>query len=98
MELHYNPDYFFDKMKWYEINYILNNYQYRMKNECELTRNVAYIIAQSNSTKRIKPTDIMQFDWDLQINKEADKKLSEKDIELYRKKAKEIIQKNFMFK
>ena len=47
MELHYNPDYFFDKMKWYEINYILNNYQYRMKNECELTRNVAYIIAQS---------------------------------------------------
>lgn len=98
MELHYNPDYFFDKMKWYEINYILNNYQYRMKNECELTRNVAYIIAQSNSTKRLKPTDIMQFDWDKQINKEADKKLSEKDIELYRKKAKEIIQKNFMIK
>lgn len=63
-------------------------------------RNQSYIIAQCNSTKRLNKEDIFKFEWDkkekeIQQNKVE---LSKEDIELYRKKAQEIIRKNFMFK
>ena len=63
-------------------------------------RNQSYIIAQCNSTKRLNKEDIFKFEWDkkekeIQQNKVE---LSKEDIELYRRKAQEIIRKNFTFK
>lgn len=100
IELHYQPEYFFDKMQLYELDSILKSYQYRFKHQYEMTRDIAYIIAQSNSTKKIKPIDIMKFEWDNQYAKEENKKkeLTEEDIALYRKKAQEIIKQNFLIK
>ena len=34
------------------------------KSEWEQTRFISYIIAQVNSTKKLKPTDLIKFDWD----------------------------------
>ena len=34
------------------------------KTEWEQTRFLAYVAAQVNSTKKLKPTDILKFDWD----------------------------------
>lgn len=63
-------------------------------------RNQSYIIAQCNSTKRLNKEDIFRFEWDKQneIKQQNKVELSKEDIELYRKKAQEIIRKNFMFK
>ncbi len=65
-----------------------------------MTRNISYIIAQTNSTKKLKPQDIMKFDWDNVSNTTTKKneKLSEKDIEMFRQKAKEIINQNIFNK
>lgn len=38
--------------------------QEKTKSEWEQTRFLAYITAQVNSTKKLKPTDILSFDWD----------------------------------
>lgn len=84
----------------YELELILSNYSYHYRNDWEMTRNISYIIAQANSTKKLKPQDIMKFDWDNVSNTTTKKneKLSEKDIEMFRQKAKEIINQNIFNK
>lgn len=84
----------------YELELILSNYSYHYRNNWEMTRNISYIIAQTNSTKKLKPQDIMKFDWDNVSNTTTKKneKLSEKDIEMFRQKAKEIINQNIFNK
>lgn len=98
-ELHYSPDYFFDVMQMYELNEILKNYQYHFRNEFEQTRIISYVIAQSNSTKKLKSTDVLKFEWDnTDINDTEKKQFTKEDIEMYRAKAKEIIKTNFIMK
>lgn len=86
-------------MQLYELNEILKNYQYHFKNEFEQTRILSFIIAQSNSSKKLKPSDILKFDWDNQETETVEtKQLTKEDIEMYRRKAKEIIKTNFIMK
>lgn len=83
----------------YELNEILNNYQYHFRNEFEQTRIISFVIAQSNSTKKLKSTDVLKFEWDNTDIEDTEKKsLSKEDIEMYRQKAKEIIKTNFIMK
>lgn len=83
----------------YELNEILKNYQYHFRNEYEQTRILSYIIAQSNSSKKLKPSDILKFDWDNQETEKTEtKQMTKEDIEMYRRKAKEIIKSNFLIK
>lgn len=56
--------YFMDDMKFYELSPILKNLNVSVKNDWEIARQISYIIAQTQSTKKIKPSDIMQFPWD----------------------------------
>ena len=56
--------YFMDDMKFYELSPILKNLNVSVKNDWEIARQISYIIAQSQSTKKIKPSDIMLFPWD----------------------------------
>lgn len=51
-------------MKVYEALEYLGSLQSREKESWERTRIMAYITAQVNSSKKIKPSDIMQFPWD----------------------------------
>lgn len=98
-ELHYSLEYFFDVMQMYELNEILKNYQYHFRNEFEQTRIISYVIAQSNSTKKLKSTDVLKFEWDNTDIEDTEKKqLTKEDIKMYRTKAKEIIKTNFMMK
>ena len=68
------PDYFLDKMQWYEVDACLNGLENKNKDSWEQTRFLSYITAQVNSSKKLKPTDILSFKWD--DLKETDKETS----------------------
>jgi predicted nucleotidyltransferase len=73
-------------MQIYELNLILQQLHYSNKVSWEETRFLAYITAQVNSAKTIKPTDIIRFSWDKDI---TDKKssITNNDIERLKNKA-----------
>ena len=86
------PDYFLDSMQMYEVKAVLENLQYKNKTSWEQARMIAYVIAQCNSTKKLKPTDIMQFSWDDDTTGETS--ISNEDIKRLREKAKQYITHN----
>lgn len=59
------------------------------KDGWEQTRLVAYMIAQTNSAKRLKLTDILKFHWD---DEEAVTSISNEDVARLRDKAKQYEQ------
>ncbi len=56
---------------------------YAHKDGWEQARLVAYLIAQTNSTKQLKVTDILKFAWD----SEADTSISNEDVDRLKEKA-----------
>ena len=86
--------YFLDNMRYYEIRPLLDNMDRSVKSDWEQTRLVAYIMAQSNSSKKIKPTDIVSFSWDKKENTEKPTQLTAKQreemIERARKQEKQL--------
>lgn len=87
-----DPDYFLDRMKWYEVEACIKGLENKNKTSWEQCRFLSYIIAQVNSTKKLKPTDILSFTWD----KEEDNKntmITNEDIERLKNKANQIIKK-----
>lgn len=51
-------------MKSYELSIICESLHLRTKDSWEQARMISYLIAQSNSTKKLKPTDIIKFAWE----------------------------------
>lgn len=81
-------------MKMYEIAAVMK-YQYlKDKESWEQTRLISYIIAQTNSTKKIKLTDIIEFPWEKE-NTKANQTISNEDKERLEKLAKEYEKKYF---
>lgn len=86
-------EYFMDKMKPYELQLICESLHLRTKENWEQSRLVAYLIAQTNSKKRLKPTDILKFPWEKtekdnnNINKTPSKPLTLEDVESIKKLA-----------
>ena len=78
-------DYFFDKMQMYELNTILSSLNKSIKHAWEQTRMISYIIAQCNSSKQLKVTDIMKFDWDNEVKE--DSLITQKDVAKLKEKA-----------
>lgn len=79
-------------MEWYEVDSCLEGLRNKNKTGWEQTRFLGFIIAQTQSTKKIKPTDILSFDWD----KEVDSKesvITKEDIERLKEKAKLTLNK-----
>lgn len=66
-----------EDMKYYELKPILKNLNVSVKNDWEVARQISYIIAQTQSTKKIKPSDIMHFPWD-----EGYKNRPKKDVKI----------------
>ena len=66
------PDYVLDKMEMYEVNALIKNQYRRHKDDWEQARLIAYLIAQCNSKKRMKLTDIVQFPWEKNVKDEID--------------------------
>lgn len=80
-------------MQPYELSILLDNIEYSLKASWEQTRFQTYIQAQTQSTKKLKPTDLISFSWD----KEEEKKntsISNEDVERLKNKAQTIINKN----
>lgn len=53
-----------EDMKYYELKPIIAKLNVSVKNDWEIARQICYSVTQSQSTKKIKPSDIMQFPWD----------------------------------
>jgi hypothetical protein len=102
LQLGLNPQYVLDQMQMYEVRSLLQYSYYRDKESWEQSRLIAYITAQTQSTKRIKPTDIMTFPWekdnanDLQdANKRTNKQPTNEDVKRLQNIAKQFEQNLF---
>lgn len=87
-------EYFLDKMQPYEVSAILEYIDVADKTTWEQTRMQMYITAQVNSTKKLKPTDIMPFTWDKEKKLNNDTSISNADIDRLTKLSKMISDKN----
>ena len=75
-------EYFLDKMKPYELSIICDSLHLRNKDSWEQARMIAYIMAQVNSTKKLKPTDIIKFGWEnTDESTTPNKPLTKEDVE-----------------
>ena len=75
-------------MQMYELEPLIANIHKKNKESWEQTRLLAYITAQVNSTKKLKPTDIISFSWD---NEVSDTAISNEDVQRLKNKAKQYI-------
>lgn len=87
MQCGVQPDYVLDRMKFYEIEALLENLWMKNKESWEQTRVQAYITAQTQSTKKIDMNDMMSFPWEKKVEKVED---TPEDIEMMRKEMKEM--------
>ena len=86
--------YFLEDLKPYEIEMILSMLEYTNKQDWEQTRLKCYITAQSQSTKKLQPSDILKFSWDNEATNKENKNtyISTEDVERLKRKAEKIIQ------
>lgn len=83
-------EYFLDSLQPYELTAILSNIEYSTKQTWEQTRFQTYIQAQTQSSKKLKPTDIIEFGWDKKEVKK-DTSISTEDIIRLKNKAQQIL-------
>lgn len=72
-----------------EVESFLEGLNRRNRDAWEQTRLLGYIIAQSNSTKMLKQTDILRFPWDDEEERE-DTSVTEDEMKRLRDKAKAV--------
>ena len=72
-----------DQLQDWEVYDLYNMLQYADTNSWEQTRWLMYVIAQVNSRKQLKVTDILNFSWD-----QAQKNITITDDEIRRLKEK----------
>ena len=72
-------------MQWYEVDACLKGLDMIYKQSWEQTRFISYITAQVNTSKKLKPTDILSFKWDKV--EPTDTAISDIDIERLKHKA-----------
>lgn len=71
-----------DHLTEYELYILYDNLEYSDYTNKEMSRILGYIIAQTQSRKKLSPTDIMQFPWDKEANQKSIHKVDTKeDIE-----------------
>lgn len=83
-------EYFLDFMQPYELAAITEVLEYTTKQEWEQVRFQSYVQAQSQSSKKIKPTDILKFGWE-QDNTKKDTSISKEDVERLINKANTVL-------
>lgn len=71
-----------DEMEMYEIRAVMDYEYLAHKDSWEQARLVAYLVAQSNSSKRINITDIAKFYWE-----KEEQAISNDDISRLKEKA-----------
>ena len=81
------PKYVMDEMEMFEIRSIIKHKHLKYKESWEMTRFVAWITAQVNSTKQIELQKVLKFPWE----KETEEKntITKEEIEALKEKAKQ---------
>lgn len=59
-----DPNYFLNEMQPYEVSCLVDSFYENYKNGWEQTRTIAHSVISSQSTKPIKPVDVLRFGWD----------------------------------
>lgn len=77
-------------MQMYEIQPLINNIYKSNKESWERTRLLAYITAQINSSKKLNPSDIISFNWDVE-DTIGDTTISNENVQRLKEKAKQYI-------
>ncbi|MDR1335245.1 MAG: hypothetical protein LBK22_00260 [Tannerella sp.] len=83
-----SPDYFLDRMQWYEVDACLKGLGLSERAGWEQTRYICYVTAQVNSRKQLKPSDILGFGWDGEAPEDAPG-ITGEDFERMKRRAKE---------
>lgn len=79
-------------MQIYEVSALLEKMQYRHRDAWEQTRLIMYVIAQSNSKKKLSPEEIMKFPWeDEKGSEERMPEPTEEEVNALREKMKQYI-------
>ena len=76
-------------MDFIEVESFIDGLNRRNRESWEQTRLIGFIIAQSNSSKTLKQTDILKFPWDDEEEKE-DTSVTDEEIARLRAKAKMV--------
>lgn len=71
----------------YELDFLLSSINYSYREEYEIMRFQSYITAQTQSSKKLKPTDIISFTWDKDNIEDKVTTISNEDINRLREKA-----------
>ena len=83
----YPPQYVLDEMEWYEVRAAMKYQYYAHKDEWESSRLIAYLIAQTNSRKKLSLNDIVKFYWEKDEDEEDISIINKEDIERLKKEA-----------
>lgn len=95
LQLHFPPDYVLDRMEMYEVKSVMKYQHYSIKEDWEQARFISYLIAASNSTKKLKITDILKFPWDNEKdNQKHVTSISNEDIKRLKEKAQQYLNSN----
>lgn len=68
-------------MEIYELESLMDNLYLVDKSDWERIRSLAYIVAQSNSPKKLTPEKIMKFPWDSEESGQRERLSEEKKKE-----------------
>ena len=91
LELGLQPQYVLDEIEIYEITALMRYSYLKHKDDWEQARLISYLIAQSNSTKKLKLEDIIKFQWDDESERHKDEStVTNDDIEQMMREADEI--------
>lgn len=81
-------------MEFFEIRALMKNKHYAHKDEWEQARLIMYTVAQTNSKKKLKQTDIIKFPWDEEKDqfekKNEAKNVSNEDVNRLRERGREM--------
>ena len=81
-------------MESYEIVALLSNQYQKDKESWEQTRLIAYIIAQSNTKKKLTLQSIIKFPWENESKKQKPEMMSDADLKRLKAAAQNFINNN----
>ena len=91
LNLGMDAEYVMDRMQMYEVSALMEYSYHRHKDEWEQARLISYLIAQTNSSKKLRMEDIIKFSWEKnQKTENNNMDISQEEIEMLTKKAMEM--------
>lgn len=78
-----SPDYFLDSMNWEDVRILLDEMEVNSRDSWEQTRLMMWATLQSQSSKKIKPCDVLPFSWD---QKDTVTEVTRNDVEAFKQR------------